>query len=253
MKTPDDTSWKQVGTWYSHLTGGGGHYFHKHVVLPGVLRLLNLDPKARVLDLASGTGVLSGVIPQTAGYVGVDLADNLVAEAKRLDRNALHTYVAADVTRPLHLKGSFSHAAIILALQNMRDPAGAITNAAHFLVPGGRLVLVINHPSFRIPRQSAWGIDENSKLQYRRENLYMSPLEIPITAHPGQQSSAVTWSYHRPLSSYTAMLTENGFVIEALEEWVSDKESAGKAKKQENRARAEFPLFLAISALNGTP
>jgi hypothetical protein len=37
-------------------------------------------------------------------------------------------------------------------------------------------------------------------------------------------------------------------VIDALEEWTSDKESEGKASRMENKARSEFPLFLALRA-----
>jgi hypothetical protein len=32
----------------------------------------------------------------------------------------------------------------------------------------------------------------------------------------------------------------------AMEEWVSDKKSTGKFATVENRARAEFPLFLTL-------
>jgi len=38
-------------------------------------------------------------------------------------------------------------------------------------------------------------------------------------------------------------------VISDLEEWTSDKVSAGKSARAENRARSEFPLFLAIKAV----
>jgi hypothetical protein len=44
------------------------------------------------------------------------------------------------------------------------------------------------------------------------------------------------------------MLNKAGFMIAKIEEWTSDKESEGKTAKQENRARAEFPLFMAIQA-----
>jgi hypothetical protein len=37
--------------------------------------------------------------------------------------------------------------------------------------------------------------------------------------------------------------------VSDLEEWTSDKVSIGKAAKGENRARAEFPLFLVIKAV----
>jgi hypothetical protein len=157
--------------------------------------------------------------------------------------------MTADVTEPFTAPVTFTHAAIILALQNIKEPQKAIANAAKHLTANGSLVIVLNHPAFRIPRQSSWGIDEQNKLQYRRINRYMSPLEIPITMHPGDTDSGVTWSYHLPISAYTEMLSREGFFIQRLEEWMSDKKSVGSAGKMENRARDEFPLFLAIKAV----
>jgi SAM-dependent methyltransferase len=222
MKPTRDTSWRKVGKW-------DNHYFEDHVTGPGVVRLLALKLNDSLLDLGCGSKWLAKKIPKNVQYLGLDLAEGV------------------DVTKPLSLNKTFSAAIIILALQNMENPAGAIQNAAKFLVPGGKLVIVLNHPAFRIPRQSSWGIDEQSKLQYRRENMYMSPLKIPITMHPGS-GSGLTWSFHQPISVYTKMLADNHFVIETMEEWTSDKESVGSAGKMENRARSEFPLFLAIVA-----
>ncbi len=110
------------------------------------------------------------------------------------------------------------------------------------------MVLVLNHPAFRIPRQSGWG-EHTNKIQYRYINRYLTPLEIPITMHPGQSQSAMTWSYHVPISFYAQALASAGLVIETIEEWTSDKQSEGKAARMENRARAEIPLFMAIVAV----
>jgi len=38
------------------------------------------------------------------------------------------------------------------------------------------------------------GIDEANKIEYRRINRYFTPLKIPITTHPGEAKSSVTWS-----------------------------------------------------------
>ncbi len=233
MKPQRDTSWREVGKW-------NNSYFEDHVIGPGVLRLLALHPGPpageagdSLLDLASGTGWLARKIPKGVRYLGLDLVKG------------------HDVTKPLPTTDKFSHATIILALQNIEQPDLVIRNAAAHLVPNGKLVIVLNHPAFRIPRQSSWGIDEQNKLQYRRENMYMSPLKIPIDMNPGLPRGGVshfTWSFHEPMSAYTKMLADNGFVIDSLEEWTSDKESVGKAAKMENRSRKEFPLFLAILA-----
>jgi hypothetical protein len=45
------------------------------------------------------------------------------------------------------------------------------------------------------------------------------------------------------------MLFENGFAIEKIEEWTSEKQSEGKMARAENRARDEFPMFMAILAV----
>lgn len=239
------TSWQPVSKWYNTTVGDKGNYYHQHVVIPGVIRLLSLDTKSSLIDLGCGQGVLARAIPGNIPYTGIDAAPSLISEAKNQDKNTKHKYLVADLTKPLSNMSS-THAAIILALQNIEFPDLVIKNAARSLTPNGKLVIVLNHPAFRIPRQSSWEIDPQNKLQYRRVNRYLSALKVPITAHPSQTTSPLTWSFHQPISVYFKYLNQAGFVITALEEWSSDKESVGTASKMENRARAEFPLFMAI-------
>jgi SAM-dependent methyltransferase len=261
-----NTSWQKVAPWYNKITAQGqGHYYHQHVVIPGVFRLLDLsqtpnspnskiqDSRFSILDMACGNGVLAKSLPKDVEYLGIDLSESLVNTAKKEDKNYKHKYLIADIANPLNppnsLIGSdFSHAAIILALQNILNPLNALKNASDHLLTGGTLVIVLNHPAFRIPRQSSWGIDEERKIQYRRIDKYMSPMEIPINMNPSDRNSEKTISYHFPISYYSKILSEAGFVIELMEEWTSDKESVGRAGKMENRSRAEIPLFLAIKA-----
>lgn len=247
---PSTTSWQPVAGWYNKQVGKEGHYYHEHVVLPGVVRLLSVTPTSRVLDLGCGNGVLATHLSKVAEFVGVDSSPQLIEYAQKQSCQLLANWLIQDAARPLPQFAAhhFTHVAIILALQNMKEPEQVITNAADCLDANGKLVIVLNHPSFRIPRQSGWGIDEKNKQQYRWVNRYLSPLEVPIDMHPGRTSGAVTWSFHRPLQEYVQMLTSSGFVITHLEEWSSDKESVGTAARMENRARSEFPLFMAIVA-----
>jgi ubiquinone/menaquinone biosynthesis C-methylase UbiE len=242
-----DTSWHAETKDYNKIVGEDGHYFHQHVVIPGVLRLLNLKRGDSLLDLGCGQGVLARAIPTGVNYLGVDAAAGLIDVAKKMDHEPNHKYITASATRQLQLSESFTSAAIVLALQNMELPQNAIKNASQLLVKDGKLAIVINHPMFRIPRQSGWGEHPN-KLQYRYVNRYLSFMKIPILMHPSRKGGAETVSYHFPLSYYVDALVKNGFVITAIEEWTSDKESKGKAAKQENRARTEIPLFMAILA-----
>lgn len=247
---PKNTSWSPVAKWYSGIVGDAGHYFHEHVIFPRLKSLL--DPKSgeSVLDVGCGQGVYARTLAHNVDYTGIDSSKELILEAKKLTKNAKQVYYVADATKGLPVSAaSFDHAVCILAIQNMRDGASAIQNIGTSLKESGDLVIVMNHPSFRIPRQSSWGVDEAQKLEYRRVNRYLSPLEIPINAHPGLSDSPMTWTYHQPLEYYVKALKISGMVVSDLEEWTSDKTSVGKAAKGENRARAEFPLFMAIRAV----
>ncbi len=255
LKRSSSTSWQKVSQWYHESVGEQGHYYHQTLIIPNVLKLLNFSEKqsASLLDLACGQGVLSRHLPSSVSYVGVDAAANLIAAAKSYPHPPSHQFIQADVTKKLPLAlPPFSHATIILALQNMEHPGQVLKNASHSLQIGGSLIVVLNHPCFRIPRQSSWKVDYENKSQYRRIDRYMSTMKIPIQAHPSKgKDSPQTWSFHYPLSLYSHWLKEAGFVIELIDEWCSNKISEGRQAKMENRSRQEIPLFMCIVARKG--
>ena len=244
---PMPSSWDDAAGWYSGCVGEKGHTYHQSLILPNALRLLNLQPGESLLDLGCGQGVLSRHLPPGVTYVGVDSSSALILTAKRLSKNGAAFYTA-DVSSPLPIaKKDFDALCFILSLQNMEHPGEAIAQATKHLKPGGKCLLILNHPCFRIPRQSHWGIDAKEHLQYRRLNLYMSSLKIPIQVRPSQgQKSETVDSFHAPLSAFVQWLMRANIAIATMEEWCSDKKSHGARAKMENRARQEFPLFLAI-------
>lgn len=244
-----DSSWKKPSSWYDSIVSKDGHYYHQELVIPNSLRLLDLKKSSSLLDLACGQGVLARAIPKACAYLGIDGAPELITKAKGY---STHKYLVHDLSTPLELDKSFSHAVICLALQNIEDPSEVLASAHKHLKPKGKLLVVLNHPCFRIPRQSNWGIDEKKKLQYRRVDRYMTPMSIPLQTHPSKgNQSATMMTYHHSLSDISQMLCKAGFAIHVLEEWVSEKKSTGGKAKMENLARKEFPLFMAILAEKG--
>jgi ubiquinone/menaquinone biosynthesis C-methylase UbiE len=240
---------KQLDSWksYDKTVGSEGHYYHQQIVLPNSLKLLELNKEkgASLLDLGCGQGILARHLPEKVEYVGVDSSKALIRAAHKYSK---HSFILGDVSQPLSVeKKDFSHVVILLALQNIQDPFSVLKNAATHLRRGGKLLIVLNHPCFRIPRQSSWGVDPQKKIQYRRLDRYSSPLQVPIQMRPSQKElSEETWSYHYPLSTYSEWLKKAGFLIKQLDEWCSNKKSMGKMAAIEDRARQEFPLFLAI-------
>lgn len=246
-----NTSWEKSSNWYKKIVGDDGHYFHQTIIFPKIKRLIDFSKINSVLDLACGQGIFERQLDQNKEYVGIDISRSLINEASNKSINKRHQFLVSDVSKDLPLKkDDFDLVTIILALQNIKNINGVIKNASKHLKKGGKFLIILNHPIFRIPRQSAWGIDSQNKIQYRRIERYMSNLEIPISTNPGKfQKSEITWSFHNPLSKYSQLLFENGFLIEKIEEWVSEKKSTGPMAKMEDRARNEIPMFMAIVAV----
>lgn len=240
------SSWQGVSDWYDKIVSKEGHYYHRELILPNLLQLLQLKKGDAVLDLACGQGVLARQLPKGVDYTGVDGAKGLIDAAKGYSEAQ---FVHHDLTKPLALGRTFSHVVIVLAFQNISEPMQVLKTARSHLRKNGDLILVLNHPCFRIPRQSSWQVDESKKIQYRRIDRYGSPLQIPIYTSPSQkEDSQVTWSYHYSLSQISEMLSRENFGVDRLYEWYSNKQSSGKAAKMENFARKEFPLFLTVRA-----
>ena len=100
MEHKKSTSWQPVAKWYDTLVSDKGQYYHEHVVIPGVLRLLSLDQSSRLLDAACGQGVLGRAIPGEVSYTGFDIAPSLIESAKKADKSEKHTYLVGDNNPP---------------------------------------------------------------------------------------------------------------------------------------------------------
>ncbi len=223
--------------------------YQAQVILPNLLRLLSLKKGEAVLDVACGQGFFTREFAKTGATVtGADISPELVKRAKERGPE-ISFHVAAAEKLHFAKDKNFDTVTIILALQNMADLGAPMAEAARVLKPRGRLVLVLNHPAFRIPKHSSWEFDEANKVQYRRLDRYLSAEKVAITMHPGTRQSAETISYHHSLQDFFKALTKNNFAITRLEEWISHKQSGkGPRQKSEDLARKEFPLFLLLEA-----
>ncbi|MFM7604594.1 MAG: class I SAM-dependent methyltransferase [Prosthecobacter sp.] len=241
------TSWEKSADWYDRIIGERGSELYQTVVIPGALKLLNVKHGDRVLDLGCGQGVFCRAMAQKgADVTGVDASPTLIQKAKAYPVRPPIRYLARDAAHIGDL-GLFDSLSAILCVQNMEKLDDVTAAASRALKPGGRMLWVMNHPAFRIPRQSSWGFEDERKLQYRRLDAYSSELSIPIVMHPGKHDSESTVSFHRSLENLTKFGFAHGLVINGIEEWHSHKASQpGPRARAENRARKEFPLFLAL-------
>jgi ubiquinone/menaquinone biosynthesis C-methylase UbiE len=246
------TSWEPVADWYVGWAGTNGSEHHRRLAIPAVLELLAPIAGEHMLDLGCGPGVLVPAIARTgAHYTGVDLSARMLEVARR--QHGRHAeFLLGDATRlnvmPELRANSFAGVVFLLSIQDIDPLDAALRSAAWALQPGGRAVLVMTHPCFRMPRQSGWGWDDTRKLCYRRIDRYLTPLAVPMKTYPGGKGGA-TRSFHRPLEAYVNGLAASGLLVDCVREIPTYKVNQdGVRARAENLANQEIPLFLALRA-----
>jgi SAM-dependent methyltransferase len=243
-----DTSWDPLATWYDGWVGKDGSEHHRKLAIPAVLDLLQARAGENILDLGAGQGVLAADIQKArAAYCGVDASPRLIQMARKNHPGSAR-FVVGD-TRDLRSlaevgEAQFDAAVFLLSIQDMEPLEPVLAEMAWALKPAARVVMLMTHPAFRIPRQSGWGWDENRKLRFRRIDRYLTPLEVPLKPYPG--GGGVSKSHHRPISAYVNGMAECGFAMDRMLELPTYKQLPGKKNRPENLANREIPLFLAL-------
>lgn len=239
-----------MSEWYDRLVGDAGSEYHQHVVIPGVMRLLAPKPKAAIIDIACGQGVLCRALHERGvETTGVDAAPGLIRAARERGPAPIHYHIGDARALASFTENGFDAAACVLAIQNINPIQPVFESVSRLLKPLGRFVIVMMHPAFRGPKETSWGWDQAENVQFRRVDRYLLPRKTPIIAHPGSAPDVYTWTFHKPLETYVKALRNAGLLIDALEEWPSHKTSEpGPRAAAENAARKEIPMFLALRA-----
>ncbi len=307
-----NTSWGGVANWYDEYLQSPDSY-QKAVILPNLMRILDPRRGEKILDLACGQGFFSEEIAKRhAEVIGVDISHELIEKAdQRL--HAMHLKNAKFFVSPANELKMIQNCTIdnivcVLAAQNIKELDETFAECARVLrrskpqdkvsfaikhggdvkdspsYKSSRLLLVINHPSFRVPQHSDWHYEDNPRVthagkQGRVVYRYMSEAMIEIDMNPGlntgpnsiaanraintpkeyrnakeaidyKRAKKFTVSYHRPLQVFAKWLTKNGFAITRIEEWTSHKKSQenGPRSAAEDTARREIPMFMCIEA-----
>ncbi|MFA6095953.1 MAG: class I SAM-dependent methyltransferase [Candidatus Paceibacterota bacterium] len=245
-----DTSWGNVAEWYDKVVYAEDSY-QVCVILPNLMRIVSPGKGMRILDIACGQGFFSHAFAAAGARVtGADISPELVEIARvRAGHNEEFHVAPADHLDMLS-SGTYDAATIVLALQNIERMTDTLREAARLVKKGGKLVIALNHPAFRIPAHSAWGFDEASGARYRRVDEYLSESRKDIDMNPGGVSGEKTVSFHRSIQAYSKSLANAGFAISRIEEWTSHKESEkGPHKAAEDKARREIPLFMCLECV----
>ncbi|MCX6715522.1 MAG: class I SAM-dependent methyltransferase, partial [Candidatus Taylorbacteria bacterium] len=129
-----ETSWNGVADWYDELLESSGDSFQAKVILPNLLRVLDIKPgikpPLKILDVACGQGYFSRALEAAgADVTGADVSNELIEIAKERAiadgrANRVDFHVASADALTFAESGTFDAAIIILSLQNIENLSG---------------------------------------------------------------------------------------------------------------------------------
>lgn len=220
--------WERKAAYWDEYMGIDGNEFHREVIAPAQLRLLELKPSEAVLDIACGGGQFARRMARMVAHVvGCDVSATFIARARAHAANAglanaeFHVVDATDEQALVAMGGPFDAAVCTMAMMDL-PVIEPMLRAVHVLLrPGGRFVFTVMHPAFFSTRARL--IEE----QFDVEGTPMTERAIKVTAYlnvPVEKGSGVPGEpephlyFHRPLSKLLSACFAAGFVLDGLEE-----------------------------------
>jgi len=149
-------SWEATAEWWDEQIGPEGNEFHRTLIAPAQMRLLELKPGETVLDIACGNGQFAREMARAGvNVVAFDFTERFLARARQHTEAAgihsieYHSLDATDEKKLLSLgEGRFDAAVCTMALMDMTEITPLMRSLIRLLKAGGRFVFSVTHPCF---------------------------------------------------------------------------------------------------------
>lgn len=207
---------------------GEGNTFHRTLVEPGVLQLLEVQPGERVLEIACGNGQFARKLSSLGARVtATDFSPKMLARAQAHTEpfNDRVEYRVTDATNETELRALGEHEfdAVVcnMALMDMSSIEPLFRAVPYLLKPRGRMVFATMHPCFNSnnPTFLAESTDDNGTIVETRAlklTRYLSAESVQGLAILGQPVSQ--YYFHRPLHELLGAGFRAGLVLDGLVE-----------------------------------
>ena len=244
--------WDQMAEWWDEKLGDEGDLWHRTLIDPPLIRLVDRVEGQHLLDLACGNGYLSRRFARQGAIVtGVDTSAPIIERArKREAQDALGIAYHVSEASALDMLADNSQDLVIcnMALMDIENAAGAIQEVARVLRKQGRFVASLSHPCFDKVNTSGWEIEQiyPTTTIWRKMSRYraIAADELPWLQIPGKVVS--TRAYHRPLSWYFQAFRGAGLVVANFEEPEPTQDFLSNSPQ--GAWIAEIPLHCVIEA-----
>ncbi|MFJ5991362.1 class I SAM-dependent methyltransferase [Lentzea sp. NPDC092896] len=175
-----------------------------YYVRPAIVDLAGDVAGRRILDAGCGAGPVSAELCDRGAVVsGFDRSAKMVELARQRLGDDVDLRVA-DITGPLpYPDGAFDDAVAALVLHYLEDWTAPLAELRRVLKPGGRLIVVVNHPILL-------------KMVHRETDYFATTKWSDEYDFNGQMAVLTYW--HRPLHAMTDAFTAAGFRTAVISE-----------------------------------
>ncbi|HEX3780386.1 MAG TPA: class I SAM-dependent methyltransferase [Pseudonocardiaceae bacterium] len=171
---------------------------------PAIVNLAGNVAGRRILDAGCGAGAVSVALRERGAVVaGFDRSAKMV-ELARQRLGAGTDLRVADIAGPLpYPDGAFDDVVASLVLHYLADWTAPLAELRRVLKPGGRLIVVVNHPIIY-------------KMLYPKADYFATSKWSEEYTFNGQQAVLTYW--HQPLHAMTDAFTAAGFRTAVISE-----------------------------------
>jgi SAM-dependent methyltransferase len=208
----EDPGWETCAGWWQQGFTEGADAEYEEQILP--ILSAHLRGAARVLDVGCGEGQVgrrAAGIQSVGLVVGVDPTWAQIKVAAARDGGVTATRAEA-AGLPFH-RNSFDAVVACLVFEHVEALDESIAEIARVLAPGGRFLLLLNHPLLQAPN-SGWIDDTILNEQYWRIGPYL------VEDSRLEEVEKDVWIrfIHRPLSRYVNAMASAGLYLTWMEE-----------------------------------
>jgi SAM-dependent methyltransferase len=196
----------------------------------------------RVADLGCGFGWFCRWAADhgAAQVLGLDVSGNMLAQAAAANPAPAVTYARADLEQLALPDAAFDLVYSSLALHYVADLATLLQTVHRALVPGGHLVISIEHPIYMAPLHPRWLVEADGRRSWPVDHYLQEGPRTTDWLAPG------VIKQHRTIGTTLTLLIQSGFTIAHVEEWSpTDAQLAAQPVLAQERER---PMFLLIAA-----
>ncbi len=247
--------WNQKAHFWDQLHGDFGNVFHRRLIEPSVLQLLNLKSGESVLDIGCGNGALARRLTELGAKVtGFDFSEDLVQLARARDSSAnapiqYHIIDATDEAAMMQLgAGRFDAITCTMTLMDVPTIDPLFRASSRLLGKNGRFIFATAHPAFNSnnpiflhEKEDIDGVVSEYYSVKLRAYLNMPP--VKGGGAPGEPNPH--YYYHRPLGELLGAAFNAGFLLDGLLEPAFTMEDASSAERLTWLQLTQIPPVLA--------